>query len=117
MLANAPRSYREAFAGVLKLLRPHIEVLEVEPDELEKKAAAVRPDLVISGTIPPPVKATVPNWLELGIEDEVLIIESDTCSLPTNTNPGLYQLLSVIDRAEKLTNRSQSGKRNVGLRD
>ena len=47
LMANEPRSHREVFAGALRALRPHVEVITVKPDALEGEAPRLRPDAVV----------------------------------------------------------------------
>ena len=47
VVANEPRVYREAFAAVLQELRPYIEVICIEPDDLDEKVSHGRPRLVL----------------------------------------------------------------------
>lgn len=35
LLANEPRSYRQAIAGALQALRPDVEFEEIEPERLD----------------------------------------------------------------------------------
>ena len=44
LLANEPRSHWEVFAGALRALRPHLEVITVKPDALEGEVPRLRPD-------------------------------------------------------------------------
>ena len=48
LAACAPRYYREAIGETLRGLRPAVEVVIVDPDELEDRVSHLDPDLVIS---------------------------------------------------------------------
>ena len=47
LVANEPCAYREVITGVLRELRPHIEVNAGEPDGLDGEVARLRPHLVV----------------------------------------------------------------------
>jgi CheY-like chemotaxis protein len=57
LVANEPRSYREAFAFAFRTLRPHVEAIVVEPEALEREALRLRPDLVVCDRVTPAVAA------------------------------------------------------------
>ncbi|HET7270060.1 MAG TPA: hypothetical protein VFI90_03135, partial [Rubrobacter sp.] len=65
LVANEPRSYREAFARVIQTLRPHIETIAVDPDALDSEALRLRPDLVVCGRVTPTVETVARCWMEL----------------------------------------------------
>jgi hypothetical protein len=64
LLANEPRSYRQAIAGVLRVLRPDVEVVETEQASLDRELSRGVPELVICSRATPTVK-TAPSWIEL----------------------------------------------------
>jgi hypothetical protein len=43
LLANEPRAYRESIAQVFRQLRPNVEVVTAEPDELEDRVLSLAP--------------------------------------------------------------------------
>ena len=47
LVANEPRSYREVIANVLGALRPQLEVIVVDPDDLDREVAELVPHLVL----------------------------------------------------------------------
>lgn len=51
MLANIPSAYRETTAAALRAMRPDVEVIEVDPDDVDGAVARVRPRLVICSRI------------------------------------------------------------------
>ncbi len=48
LVATEPRAYREVMAGALQELRPRVEVVVVEPDDLDAALTRLRPHLVVS---------------------------------------------------------------------
>src|SRR3712207_3738306 len=47
LMAIEPRSYREVIGEAIRGLRPHLEVVIVEPEALEPEMARLDPELVI----------------------------------------------------------------------
>jgi CheY-like chemotaxis protein len=65
LLVNEPRSYREIFAGAFRVLRPHIEVVTAEPEELEEVASRLQPDAVVCSNTTPELRTAVGAWMEV----------------------------------------------------
>ena len=65
LLANEPRSYRQAIAHVLRTLRPGLEVAETEQASLDRELRRGVPQLVICSRATPAVQGTAPAWIEL----------------------------------------------------
>jgi hypothetical protein len=102
LLANEPRAYRGSIAEVFRRLRPNVEVITTEPEELEARILRLAPDMVICSDATSVVRERVPFWVELypeygsrsavGIEGRRTTIEEIQLS----------DLLSILDRAERL---------------
>jgi hypothetical protein len=102
VLANEPRAYRESIAQVFRQLRPNVEVITAEPDELEDHVLRLAPEMVIFSEATRLVRERVPIWVELypgfrpfsviGVGEERSTIEEIQLS----------DLLSALDRAERL---------------
>lgn len=114
LLANKPRSYREAFARVFEEVRPHVESIVVEPGALDREALRLHPDLVVCDRATPTVETVARSWIELHVEDEALVASSNAGALPAGTNVRFEELLSIIDRTEELLQEDSLGRRNVG---
>jgi hypothetical protein len=84
LLANEPRAYRESIAQVFRLLRPNVEVMTAEPNDL--------------------VRERVPVWVELYPEYGTRSVVGMGEERSTIEEIQLSDLLSVVDRAERLTN-------------
>ena len=89
VLANEPRAYRESIAQVFRQLRPNVEVMTVEPDELEERVLSL-------------ARERVPIWVELypGYGSRSVIGVGEERS--TVEEIQLSDLLSALDRAERL---------------
>ncbi|MDQ3791298.1 MAG: hypothetical protein M3341_01375 [Actinomycetota bacterium] len=102
LLTNEPRAYRESIAQVFRQLRPNVEVVTAEPDELEDRVLSLAPQMVIFSEATGLVRERVPIWVELypgygprsviGVGEERSTIEEIQLS----------DLLSALGRAEHL---------------
>ncbi len=102
VLANEPRSYREVFASVFQALRPHLEVIIIEPEDLYDTVRSMHPQIVVCGRITSELKHRIPYWIEVYVEDEKITVESNVRVTPADTDVGLAGLISLIDEAERL---------------
>ena len=101
LMANEPRSHREVFAGALRVLRPHVEVITVMPDALESEAPRLRPDAVVSSRITPALRTATGHWMEVRLEDGMLRIRTSDAGRSRDPDPGLDVLLQFVDRGEE----------------
>ncbi len=101
LLANEPRAYREAIAGVLRELRPHIEVDAVGPDGVVDEVARLRPQMVVCSQITVALQALV-GWVMLYPDGENRAEIFTAGELVTVDNVEFGDLLSLIDRTELL---------------
>ena len=99
LMANEPRSHREVFAGAIRVLRPHVEVITVKPDALEGEAPRLRPDAVVCSRITPALRTATGRWMEVCLEDRKLRVR--TSDGGRSHDPGLDVLLQFVDRGEE----------------
>lgn len=99
VLANEPRSYRQAIAGALQALRPDVEFEEIEPDNIDAEVGRRAPELLICSIATPAVQAAVPSWVELYTDHGS--ISSVSIHLEKSTVDGIEipDLLQIVDRA------------------
>jgi hypothetical protein len=68
IVAIEPRSYRQAIGKAIRSLRPHVEVIVMEPDNLGVGVGRLSPELVLAGkpdTLGPESGSTGrPAWME-----------------------------------------------------
>jgi hypothetical protein len=102
LVANEPRSYREAIAHAIQALKPGAEVIVVEPAALDFEMKRLTPQLVICSRVTPAVEAGVPAWIELYPEYESLARLSLGGKRLTVAGIELEDLLSAVERAEDL---------------
>lgn len=100
LLANEPRSYREAFADAFRTLRPHVEAITVAPEALEEEMVRLHPDIVVCSRTTPAIKAATGSWIEVRVEDELLILRTSGTDGSNDPNPGLEALLDFVDRSD-----------------
>lgn len=100
LLANEPRSYREAFADAFRALRPHVEVITVEPEALEEVVLRLSPDLVVCSRTTPAIRAATDSWMEVRVEGELLVMRTSDTDRSNDPNPGLETLLAFVDRSD-----------------
>jgi hypothetical protein len=97
------RVYESAIAGAIQERRPHVEVTTAERGDFEAILARFDPHLVICGPpnrVPPHRR---PAWIEfssLGLDQLVAVCVDGEIS--KSKNPGLNELLSIVDETEKL---------------
>ena len=101
LLANEPRSYREAFADAFRALRPQFEVITLEPDALKEAALRLHPDVVVCSRITPAIRTATRSWLEVRVEGELLIVSTSDADRSPAPNPGLESMLAFVDRREE----------------
>ena len=102
LLANETRSYREAMAEAIRLLRPGVEVTTVEPVELDRSIRQLVPDMVVCSEATDTVKASVPVWVELYPQHGARSFANIGGKREEYDEIQLPNLLSIIDRAEGL---------------
>jgi hypothetical protein len=100
VVANEPRAYREALAAALQELRPHIEVICIEPDDLDGKVSHCGPRLVLCSRLTEAVETCCDAWMLLypNRENRALISVAGRRTVVTNIE--FSHLLSVIDELE-----------------
>ena len=103
LMANEPRSYREAIALALEMSRPNAEVVTAEPEALETEVKRVVPRLVICSSVTALVEAEVPVWVELYPEHGPV---SNICfggRRSTVTGIEMEDLIRIFDRTQNLS--------------
>jgi hypothetical protein len=99
------RVYRETIAAVLRVLRPGAEVESTAIEALEEELERFDPQVVICGGhhegVEPDGRAA---WIELSLDPtRPTMISVGSCSLEL-TNPGVEELLEVIDELRVIPN-------------
>lgn len=97
-----PRSYREAIATTVQDVRPHAEVVAVEPVALEQMVACHLPHLVVCSRLSEVVETRPLAWILLypdGASVAVVSLAGQKATVPDLDFAGL---LEVVDHTELL---------------
>jgi hypothetical protein len=99
LVANEPRSYREAIARVLVQTRPHVETVTADAEVLAEAVRRFAPDLVVCSAIDEALAARLGAWIELYPEGHALARVCIDGRRSTLENPDLAEVLAVVDAA------------------
>lgn len=100
LVANEPRSYRQAFTFAIRTLRSYFEVIEAEPEFLDREMLRFRPDVVVCDQVTSTVEAIARSWLEIRVEKEALVVRGSMLEFPL-INVDLNDLLELIDQGDE----------------
>lgn len=98
LLANEPRSYRQAIAHVLRALRPCVEVEETEQAALDRELRRGVPQLVICSRATPAVQGIAPAWVELYTDNGPLSSVAIGKERSTVPEIELADILLIVDQ-------------------
>ncbi len=102
LVANEPRSYREALAITLQALRPQIAVMAGDPTDLDRDVVRFEPHLVVCSRLTETVQTHCLAWV-LFYPSGTHLIEVRVAGLQlTDTDLELSELLAIIDHTERL---------------
>ena len=65
VVANEPCVYRDVLATTLQELRPELDVMEVDPGQLDSTVARVLPQLVVCSELSEVIETRSPAWIVL----------------------------------------------------
>jgi hypothetical protein len=102
LIAIEPRSYRQVIGQTIQALRPHVEVVVLEPGTLEAGVARLEPDLVFADR-PASSSSGGPAWVEFRPYEEPparVRLAGRTWELE---EVELSDLLSIVDQTEELS--------------
>jgi hypothetical protein len=102
------RAYREVIAVGINALRPHTEVTSVGLEELEEAVARLDPDVVITSVATRADSGERLTWVKLSLDPAQPSISYVGGRYFEWSNPGLDELLKIVDEAEQLL-----GKQNT----
>jgi len=112
LMAIRPRVYRDAIGNAIRGLRPHVEVVILDPDEVEDALACLDPDLVICDGSASPNADGRSAWVEYDPHEQPPATVSLDGQHTELEEVELEDLLSVIDEAEALSSRGRTDLRN-----
>jgi hypothetical protein len=104
LLAIEPRSYAQAIGGVIAELRPELDVLVVDPEDLVSEMERRAPALVLCGEERPDGCSEAVRWAEFRPYEEPEVVRVDGRA---ERFPGLEleDLLGLVDRLAVGANR------------
>jgi len=102
LVATEPRSYREVMVHTVKELRPHVEVIAIEPDRLDDEITRSGADIVFCSHLTTAVIVRSSAWIVLYPEGQRLTVTGIEGCYTTTTDLDLEQILAVVDRTEVL---------------
>jgi hypothetical protein len=103
LMANEPRSYREAIALALQAARPYAEVVTAEPEALDDEVERFGPRLVICSRVTAFVEAEVPVWVELYSDHGPNSTVSFGGKRSTVVGMELEDLIHIFDRTRSIS--------------
>lgn len=112
LIAIEPRTYREAIGGVVQSLRPHLEVLIIEPGDLDDEVTRLHPELVICGQPESAASAVKCAWVEYRPYAEPAARISMDGRYRELSELDLEDFLTIVDEAEKLCSSNNHGSQN-----
>lgn len=99
IVANEPRSYREAMARAFVRLRPEAEVFEAEPENLDGEVARCEGAcLVVCSRVSRTVERKALSWVELYPGGESFARVNISGARFEKADVNLHDLLSAIDQ-------------------
>jgi hypothetical protein len=102
LVAIEPRAYREVIGISIQHLRPNLEVIVIEPDELKQTIARFAPKLVMCKLSAASMPQGRNAWVEFHPYEEPAAVISLDGRRTEFENISLEELLSVIDETEEL---------------
>ena len=97
LVACELKSYRESIASAFRVLRPGVEVFEIEEEDLDREVERLAPDLVVCSRLSQRVEVRVPNWVELYPGCGSRSVVSQRGERSTFEEIELSDLLSIVD--------------------
>ena len=107
LIANEPRTYREALAEALRRFRPRLEVNAVEPDALDAEVGRFHPHLVVCSRDCAAAKNGTLTWVTLYPDGENLAEIVTIGGRAMIVGIRFCDLLSVVDGTEFVRRSSQ----------
>ena len=98
VVANEPRSYRDALAVSLRSLRAELDIITVEPTDLSAEVARVQPRLVICSRLSSAVEEQVGAWIVLPADRGAPAVISVDGERRVLAEAHLQDLVAVIDQ-------------------
>ncbi len=98
LVAHEHRSSRDVLTAAIKMLRPAIEVINLEPELLDEALLRWRPKLVICSRLTQGVEASQSDWIVLYPEGERRVEQRIAGHRATAEDLDFGVLLAYLDR-------------------
>ena len=102
MVTHSMVSYREVISFALERLRPHVETVTVEPENLDREFMSLSPQLVVCSRVTDIVERGALGWIELYPEQASESVVSLCGEWTIYPDMDLDTLLSVLDETRRL---------------
>ncbi len=102
VIANEPRAYREVLQQTFAALRPHLEVIIVEPDDLASAMAHLSPHIVFSSRIISTMTTNPLTWIALYPEGERVVVLDIAGQQTVTADVEFDDLIAIVDETERL---------------
>jgi hypothetical protein len=103
---DAYRAYQGTLVATIRILRPDVEVVAVEPEKMSEVAKRFDPDVVIGGSFKDEDLDSMRVWIELALDPSQstkVVVDGQYSEM---TNPTLDKLLVII---EEVAQRKRTG--------
>jgi hypothetical protein len=102
LVGNEPRVYRDVIAAKFRVLRPHLEVVTVDPEILDGEVIRRNPHLVVCSHLTEAVETRPLAWVTLYPDSQNLAVISVANERSTIAAIGFDDLLTILDQTERL---------------
>lgn len=99
LVANEPRSYRDAITQVLQAMRPQFSAVSEEPADLDDVLRRHEPTLVLCSRVTDWLLANIPAWIILYPAGAPLVVASIGGKQRTLTDVDINDLLELVDES------------------
>jgi hypothetical protein len=103
---DAYRAYQGTLVATIRILRPDVEVVAVEPEKMSEVAKRFDPDIVIGSSFKDEDLDSMRAWIELALDPSQstkVLVDGQYSEM---TNPTLDKLLVII---EEVAQRKRTG--------
>jgi hypothetical protein len=99
LVANEPRSYRDAITQVLQAMRPEFIAVSEEPADLDDMLRRHEPTLVLCSRVTEWLLSNIPAWIILYPAGASLVVTSIGGNQHTLTDVDISHLLALVDES------------------
>lgn len=103
LVANEPRSYRDAITELLLALRPHLDAISEDPINLDDTLRRLEPSLVLCSRVTEWLLSNIPAWIILYPAGASLVITSIGGYQRTLIDVDMSYLLALVDESASNT--------------